>query len=127
MRSRISVAGSRSRSVIRVNMNAEPQIAASASSMNVCRRLMVLATHGTARSFRGGSRQRARVHWPSELGCRTATPPGARPHGRGARANRRAARARAERLRAGGLLAPVVRALRLQAFGAPPEAAPLLG
>src|SRR4029077_17384925 len=50
-----------------------------------------------------------------------------RPDGRGVRTYPRAARARSEPLRAGGLLAALERALRLQALGALAEAAAVHG
>src|SRR5689334_14436382 len=59
----------------------------------------------------------------SDVGRRPAASPHARPDGSGAGPNRRAARARAEPLRARGLLTALVRALRLQALGAAAEAA----
>ena len=65
---------------------------------------------------------------PHERGHRRRAPPRARPDGRRVRRDRRPPRARAERPRAGGVLADVVRALRLQALeeaaaaGCPPRA-----
>ena len=61
----------------------------------------------------------------SDDGGRSASASRTRPHGRGVHANRRAARARAEPLRAGRLLAALVGALRLQALGAAAQAAAL--
>src|SRR4029450_6631125 len=61
---------------------------------------------------------------PLELRCSPPVAPRARPHGRGVRPYRDTARAPAERLRGGGLLAALVGALRLQALGAPAQALP---
>src|SRR4029450_7618867 len=114
MRSRISVEGARSRSAIEMNMNDDPQIAASAASIRRCRRLMCRQNAPTA------------VVLPDytdspDRGRRSAA--GLSPHSpcprsdrRGVRAHRRVARARAQPFRAGGLLAPLVGALRLQAL-----------
>src|SRR5439155_4919642 len=63
----------------------------------------------------------------SDAGRGTAPPSCSRPHGRGARAYPGAARARPEPFGARGLLAALVRALRLQALGAPAQAAALGG
>ncbi len=64
-----------------------------------------------------------RLDWPPERRRRAATPPRARSHRLGVRADPGVARARAERLRARGLLGALVGALRLQAFGASAAAA----
>src|SRR6266511_429739 len=70
-------------------------------------------------------RREAGIHWPPDAGCGTASAPRARAHGQRVRANRGSSRTRAEPLRARGLLAALVRALRLQALGAAAEAAAL--
>ena len=62
-----------------------------------------------------------------ELRRGTAAPSSARPHGRGTRSNPGADRPRPERLRAGGLLAALVGALRVQAFRAPAAPPPERG
>ena len=64
----------------------------------------------------------ARIGWPPEQRDGSGPPSRTRSHRLGVRANPLPARARPERLRARGLLAPLVGALRLQALGAPPEA-----
>ena len=63
------------------------------------------------------------IQWRPELGRRAAASPGPRSHRLGVRAYPGVARAGAERLRARGLLAALVRALRLQALGAAPAQA----
>ncbi len=65
-----------------------------------------------------------RVEISFELRGGTAAPPRARSDRRGVRPYPKPARARPERLRARRLLAPLVRALRLQALGQAAEAAP---
>ena len=119
IRKRISVEGARSRRAIVMNMKDEPQIAASAPSIRRWRRLTLspnaAADVGLPNYTESPDRGRRSAHR-----C-CSRPSRARPHGRGAGPHRRAARSRAEPLRAGGLLAALVGALRLQAFGPPAE------
>src|SRR5207237_557997 len=75
----------------------------------------------------GRYRRRPGLHWPPDAGCGTTSAPRARTHGSRVRANRGASRTRAEPLRARGLLAALVRALRLQALGPAAEAAAVGG
>ena len=62
------------------------------------------------------------ISWSSEYRGGSGAPSRTWSHGRGVRADPLAPRARPQRLRVGGLLAPVVGALRMQALGAPSEA-----
>src|SRR5512141_2944897 len=109
-----------------MNMNELPQIRASSTSIGRGRRVISnikrerssaceIGTRRTAEGF--PSRRRPPIHCPSELG-RGTTPHEARSHRLGVRSYPRTARTIAERLRARGVLAPVVRALWLQALGA---------
>src|SRR5439155_12738987 len=120
-RKHTSVAGSSSRTPILMNMNEAPQSDASASSMTRWRRLTSLQTSAGAvllpRYTRALDAGRAG----------TAAPPCAGVDRRGAGPHPRVARPRSERLRAGGLLPPLVGALRLQALGPPLETASLPG
>src|SRR5580765_4992789 len=114
MRKRISVEGARSRSAIVMNMNEEPQIAASAPSIRRWRRLTPPPNAPAAVGLPVYTE-------PPVPGRRSAHSPRARTDRRGTAAHPRVARARAEPLRAGGLLAALVGALRVQAFGPPAE------
>ena len=113
--------GESSRTATLMNMNELPQIRASAISITAWRRFTGNSNvRSTAPSREIGAVGRPPVHWPPELGRRAASPPRPRSHRRGVRAYPGVARRGAERLRAGGLLAALVRALRLQALGAAP-------
>src|SRR5215203_7484851 len=100
--------------------NETPQMLASASSIRMWRRLTLVPNAPAAVGL-------PRYSDLPGFRCGTARPPSSRSHRRRARAHRRAARTRAEPFRAGRLLAALVRALRLQAFGARPEAIALDG
>src|SRR4029077_16952037 len=113
--------GSSSRPATLMNMKDEPQIAASASSMVRWRRPTEGKTQPGPRSCPGST--------PALDAGRpgTAAPPCAGVDRRGARSHPRAARAGPERLRARGVLPPLVGALRLQALCPPLAATALRG
>ena len=108
-----------------MNMNDAPQTAESTSSISSVRRLIRVFNAGRARVRNEAGSSSFLVSLAASVDCRrTADPPRARAHRRRVRANPGAARPRAEPLRARGLLAALVGALRLQALGAAAAAAP---